>query len=1056
MEFWTHLGIEKTKDVEAINAAYHKKLPLVNPEDKPEEFKALRGEYEEALAFAREREQSEKPESELNPIERWTCRLDDLYGRIADRCDVDKWKELLGDPIFESLDSRADALEALLVYLMDHWHLPREIWQLLDKTFDLKSRRAELIEKYPKEFIDNAVIGGTETEPNVPYDLFLPQNTGDVDPFFPLYFKAREEIMGNDLDSARATLDDLDATGILHPFGELLHVRYDFMRAEGTSAPDDVMERARALYEKYPDNTEISGFCADMLSTRGENAAAIEIYDKILAAEPGNNNMRYHKAQSLMETGDYKAAKDLFLELNDAIPFNQSIRNGMMEANKKVMEQYASKLEENPDDFENRYEYAWCLFQNDEEPKALEVMDVPAPEDVAQRCDYENILTKLCQSTGDHEGCLRHAAIWREFVEKLPEGETDKEKRRKNKIGDIATMECVALYDLKRYDDALQKNDEALKAEPDEYRVFHERYLICVALQDYDEALRTCERMVKIKPAAISYHLLGRAHYYKGNMQEAFDSFGQAIELDKDASSYIYRARILIMYDEYDDAKEIIDLLRQNEINSDGVKYCESLILMEKEDKEDEAKAIWQEILDAEQKGQGDCEFFWEVCNDMAVWMLRHESDPEEILAVIDRGLQSRGDYAPLLMNKGYVLDELQDKHTEGLECYRRVYEKYPRHASVCGKMGGIYYYDLHDIPKALSFYTEQEKRSDSSYCQTSLGNCCSALEKYDESETHFKTALEMESDNERIYRDHIAMLLRCRSYDYALAQALKLAEMVGDRSPYAKRIVARVLARMGRYADAAAVYIELYEKFHKKLENISDIEAASDMFLIGGMDDLFVNLLKQHRMKLGDTFFIQLADYYKAKGNDSKWLQMCRWIGTGNNERWRLLADYYDEHRSDKKALEAIEKFYAAEPESIMNRHIPIDCRRRQGITEGLDALFDEGVQSLQHDNTPYYQPLYLTKLSYLLIAMGRYDEAKQCIDRAFASPLCEHCRFRGCVDGYDALGEYYEAIGDYNNAALACLEGQKLAPFDGDLAVRLRRLRKEHKKELNKELQK
>ena len=599
MEFWTYLGIEKTKDIDAINEAYHKKLPLVNPEDKPEEFKALRAEYEDALRFARQEEQADKEEGELTPIERWTRRLNEVYTPIADRCDVEKWKELLGDPIVESLDSRADALKALLVYLMDHWHMPQEIWQLLDKTFDLKERRNELIEKFPKDFIDNAVIGGIESEPNVAYEMFLPQNTGDVDPFFPLYFKAREEILSNDLDNAQATLADLDKTGILHPFGELLHIRYDFMRAEGKAAPDDVVQRAKALYEKHPDSTDISGFYADMLSTRGENAAAVEIYDRILEAEPNNNNMRYHKAQSLMEMGDYKAAKDLFLELNEAIPFNMSIRNGLNEANKKVMEQYESILKENPDDFANRYEYAWCLFQNDEEPKAKEVMDVPAPEDIAHRCDYENIHTKLCQSTGDHEGCLRHAAIWREFVEKLPEGETKEEKRRKNKLGDIATMECVALYDLKRYDEALKKNDEALAVEPEEYRIYHERFLILLAMQNYDEALTTCEKMVQIKPAAIAYHLLGIAHYYKGNMQESFDSFGRAIELDKDASSFVFRARILVMYGEYDDAKEILDLLRENNIETEGMKYCDSLILMEKENKEDEANVIGQELLDA-------------------------------------------------------------------------------------------------------------------------------------------------------------------------------------------------------------------------------------------------------------------------------------------------------------------------------------------------------------------------------------------------------------------------------------------------------------------------
>ena len=53
-------------------------------------------------------------------------------------------------------------------------------------------------------------------------------------------------------------------------------------------------------------------------------------------------------------------------------------------------------------------------------------------------------------------------------------------------------------------------------------------------------------------------------------------------------------------------------------------------------------------------------------------------------------------------------------------------------------------------------------------------------------------------------------------------------------------------------------------------------------------------------------------------------------------------------------------------------------------------------------------------------------------------------------------ALALYYEAIGDYNRAAEACLDGQKIAPLDCDMGTILRRLRKEHKKELKKELQK
>lgn len=1051
MEFWTQLGIEKTKDISAIEAAYHKKLPLVNPEDRPDEFKALRSKYEEALRYAKQEETPEKPESELTPVERWTKKLDDVYTHIADRCNATKWKELLSDPLFESLDSRADTFEALMVYLMDHWHLPKEIWQLLDEAFDLRARRDELMEKYPKDFIDNAVISGMEDNDFVPYALFIPQNTGDIDPFFPPYFKAREEILDGN-ENAGVSLADLDATGIRHPFGELLHIRYDYMKVEENAVPEELMERTRALYEAYPDYSEISGFYADMLSNAGQHAAGIEIYDRILAAEPNNMNISYHKAQSLMEMGEFVQAKALLEKIIEVIPYNEMVRARLGEVNQKVMEQYARTLEEHPDDFNNRFEYAWCLFQNDEDQKALEIMDIPAPEDVAQRCDYENIHTKLRQSTGDFEGCLAHAAVWREFVEKLPEGQTEKEKRRKNKLGDIALMESLALHSLGRDEEARQKTDESLAADPNEYRTYHHRYLICVALCDYDEALRTCEKMVEIKPMAISYHLLGRSQYLKGNMQESFNSFGRALELNKDVSSYVYRARILIMYEEYDDAQEIINLLRENEINSDGVKYCESLILNERDNKEDEAKAIWQAILDTDEKGEGDCEFFYEVCNDMVVYMIRHDANPDEMLAVIDRGLKVRKDYSPLLMNKGYVLDELQDKHEEGLACYRKVYETHPRHSTVCGRMGGIYYFDLHDYPAAMEAFTEQEKRSDSAYCQTMLGNCLSMAEKFDEAESHYKTALEMEADNERVYRDYIDMLMRCRRYDDALALARKLSGLVGERSGYARRKEAQILARMGQYAEAAAIHMELYGKS----KDISEVESAADMYIIGGMTDRFLALLKQYKGELGDVYFNLMENYSSAIGKDSLQLKSIRSIRENSALRWRLLADYYYDHNDNKKAIEAVEKYYAEEPDSIMARFIPIVCRKRLGITEGLDALFDEGMKAQEQNNTPLYLPLYLTKIAYLLIAMGRYDEAKECIDKAFAAPLCHHCRFRGCVDGYDALGEYYDALGDYNNAALACLEGQKLSPFDSDLATRLRRLRKEHKKELRKELQK
>ena len=49
MDKWTILGIDKTKDKDAIKKAYRAKLVNVNPEDNQEGFMALRQAYDEAM-----------------------------------------------------------------------------------------------------------------------------------------------------------------------------------------------------------------------------------------------------------------------------------------------------------------------------------------------------------------------------------------------------------------------------------------------------------------------------------------------------------------------------------------------------------------------------------------------------------------------------------------------------------------------------------------------------------------------------------------------------------------------------------------------------------------------------------------------------------------------------------------------------------------------------------------------------------------------------------------------------------------------------------------------
>ena len=145
---WTILGIEPTKDKKAITKAYRGKLAQVNPEDRPEEFKALRGAYEEALKLADQEEPV--PVRDESPVGLWMEKVRALYDDFAARIQPQNWKELLSDEVCIALDKRPAAEDALLRFLMEDFYVPQPVWQLFDETFGLAERRAELYENYPK------------------------------------------------------------------------------------------------------------------------------------------------------------------------------------------------------------------------------------------------------------------------------------------------------------------------------------------------------------------------------------------------------------------------------------------------------------------------------------------------------------------------------------------------------------------------------------------------------------------------------------------------------------------------------------------------------------------------------------------------------------------------------------------------------------------------------------------------------------------------------------------------------------------------------------------
>ena len=245
---WTLLGIEPTKDKKAITAAYRGQLSHVNPEDKPEEFKALRAAYEEALQLADQPE--DEPVRDTSPVGLWMERVRGLYDDFAARIRPENWQELLSDAVCTGLDTRPLAEKALLQFLMEEFYIPQSVWQMLDTVFFWAERRGELYESYPRDFVDFAVMNGIRYPGNLPYELFVPgRNARDCDEYRRLYYQANKKPSSD----WGPILDQMSSLSESHPYGELLLCQLMLEKGETRQA----LENYRRLAETYPQDPRL-------------------------------------------------------------------------------------------------------------------------------------------------------------------------------------------------------------------------------------------------------------------------------------------------------------------------------------------------------------------------------------------------------------------------------------------------------------------------------------------------------------------------------------------------------------------------------------------------------------------------------------------------------------------------------------------------------------------------------------------------------------------------------------------------------------------------------
>lgn len=1040
---WTILGIGPTDDKKAITAAYRAKLKVTNPEDKPEEFKALRAAYEEALRLADQPATGE----ELTPVGRWMAQVETVYNNYPARIAPARWEELLADDICAALDTRPQAEEELLKFLMEHYYLPRAVWQVLDRAFDWVERAEELCESWPRDFVEQCILGGVRMDQALTYEDFEPGlDAKSCDDYRRLYFECIRTVT----EERGPILDRMEALPEQHPFGMGMRLHLAFIQGREAEA----LEGFRTLMERYPHLDSLKTDYAMICISMQRYADAEAVLHVVLERDPRNVYAKEALATAQAGRGELVQAKELVFEAmhesgDDPVTMGR-LAELLRSWNDVLIGQYEAALAADPTDTATAIDLAWCHLQNERPDKALEVAET-VDEAAADPFDYNNLYAKLYHQIKMYEEAAEHleklVALLREMT---PDG-TEKTEKRIRRLPEMLQVLGNCLMQCGQKDRAREAFAEAVDLAPEDINVLTMMGNIHFSAGEYDQAIEVMGRLLAVSHGSWYAHLVQALCYYKLRRdREAFEAVDRAQGLrGNDLSMYILRLQILLRNGAFDEVRDILEYLKEAGAPEDVSLDFVRAQLQELADGDiDGAFRAYQAISRRVEEGEAlldGAALYYRMANLMAQKMeLEKESDCNILISMADKGLALEPQDQDCLGLKAWLLVR-SGKLEEAIALYKELDSPTARRA-----LADLYYEDLDTYAaQALEIYEDILNQRPTPEVSFYAATCCYSMGDLSRAEHYAKYAIEMDDADMDAWRV-LAFLAEYRG-DHAQAKAHigRSAQAMWDAEVFYEWLLShqiKVLCRLGRPEEA--------------LKLVDDAMARADY--PGGFQAKF-DICTQ--FGLWDQAETVLTQWAAARKNDPEQIKA---TGRLHLLRGRMLKATFaygkvkrnmtpDEETDLRIQLCELEANYKRVIElwgkrvkeggdlSHVLTNLALACRwhgddagARKIAAKGLEIV-DSRLASFQVD-----EPIFRTRRSALLALLGRMEEARAELEKARSCPLCKYCTYGKCKDA-DIYEAYIEEIaGNRTKAKELYLAGQKNWPDELDFRSGEIRLKK------------
>ena len=621
---------KRLKEEKKIKKAYRARLHAVNPEDDPDGFKRLREAYEEALKYARQKE--EEPEN-LSPAEEFISRCEQLYKNFYRRIDEQEWEKLFSEDICISLESGEEVRQRFLVFLMENFRLPSPVWKKIDQTFSITGNRKELLELFPEPYVDflQQVVRYNGA---LNYELFEGDVSEDVDDYIEHYHKLRQYA---DLGMRKEAWEEyhfIEANyDICHPYILLEKARLLYSDEE-REKQEEGGEIFRSLAKKYPQEERIVCCYGRYCQEKDTWDGTIALYDAVLEAHPESFLARTGKMESILHEGRYREARESILDLLEESPVDERLVADLNKANVYVIAELEPKYKDSLLDQDGLMELAWCYYQNSRFEDGIALMDGFVPDE-EHYLDYHNLKGRIFLTVNKDAEALEHLVPWLHAIQKLRPDGTKKTTRQMARLGyayyTIASAKADLILDgqegsLLEVMDYIEKAVEAEQDFSQKVSYYHTAADIWRRKKEYAKMFDICDKIIALDPQYYPAYLLRQeACLYLGRYQEVINDYQRATALyPYHARPYCTLIRMYLSFGEQDRVKDILQLAKENGANSDELELLRArYIAIRAKSRKDLEKAL--SILEKlEKKG----------------WSLQSEMDEEEWAEIVYRKAQ--------------------------------------------------------------------------------------------------------------------------------------------------------------------------------------------------------------------------------------------------------------------------------------------------------------------------------------------------------------------------------------------------------------------------------